>query len=210
MGRRCRRRMRGSLAQNQPTLAALAPTPVYLHAPVSNPVNQLWPYVERDEFMLRHHRRVFTTKGTENTEGMRREAIIQNCFSKNCLPPHPLCALCELCGEYHRARKRGPTNHSRLWLCTVSVPAGTCPHAQARLNPVNQLWPHAVRDEFMLRHHRRVFTTEGTENTEGMRRKQSLELPYKENCLPPHPLSVLCALCGEYHGARKRGPTHHS
>jgi hypothetical protein len=63
--------------------------------------------------MLRHHRRVFTTECTENTEGMRRKRFLelQNCFS-----PHPLSDLCELCGEYTRATKRGLTQYSRLRL----------------------------------------------------------------------------------------------
>jgi len=40
----------------------------------------------------------------------------------------------------------------------------------------------------------RVFTTEGTEITEGMRRKQFQNY----NIASPLPLCVLCALCGEY------------
>jgi hypothetical protein len=56
----------------------------------------------------------------------------------------------------------------------------------------------------MLRHHKRVFTTECTENTEGMRRKQLFQL---QHCFSPLALSVLCALCGEYTGAMKRGLT---
>jgi hypothetical protein len=45
-------------------------------------------------------------------------------------------------------------------------------------------------------HGTRVFTTEGTENTEGQRRKAIFAV--LKNCFSPHPLSVLCALCGEH------------
>jgi hypothetical protein len=50
----------------------------------------------------------------------------------------------------------------------------------------------------------RVFTTECTENTEGMRRKQSFlkavlfERPSKMIAFLRYPLCDLCALCGEY------------
>jgi len=41
-------------------------------------VSSLRPYAKRDEFKLRHHRAVFTTECTENTEGMRRKQFFQN------------------------------------------------------------------------------------------------------------------------------------
>ena len=43
---------------------------------------------------------------------------LQICFS-----PLPLSVLCALCGEYTGAMKRGLTNHSRLRLRAVSLPA---------------------------------------------------------------------------------------
>jgi hypothetical protein len=72
--------------------------------------------------MLRHQKRVFTTEFTENTEGMRRKQFFQN--YKHCFSPLPLGVLCELCGEYTGATKRGLTHHARLRLRAVSVPDG--------------------------------------------------------------------------------------
>jgi len=66
--------------------------------------------------------------------------------------------------------KRGLTHQSRLRLRAVSVPSPRLILSPARAAE-GWLRQYAERDECMLRHHRRVFTTESTENTEGMRRK---------------------------------------
>ena len=55
----------------------------------------------------------------------------------------------------------------------------------------------------MLRHHKRVFTTERTERTEGMRRKRFSE---PQDCFSPLPLCALCALWGEYRDHRASRP----
>ena len=60
-----------------------------------------------------HGKRVFTTEVTENTEGIAEEA---NRFQKsNRFSPHPLCALCDLYGEYTRASDRASTGDSQGW-----------------------------------------------------------------------------------------------
>jgi hypothetical protein len=64
--------------------------------------------------------RVFTTEAQSTQRGWRRKAIFLENF-KRLFPPHPLCALCALCGEYTHAVKRTWPNYSEGGFAVVSA-----------------------------------------------------------------------------------------